>query len=70
MDGINSMQGVNPTRIDIGEDGNLKPGAERLEQNHSWSVWDGNDWKPIPPNPMSQAATDFTTALKAQIMLR
>ncbi|PPB83340.1 hypothetical protein B0O95_109172 [Mycetohabitans endofungorum] len=31
MDGINSMQGVNPTRIDIGEDGNLKPGAKKLD---------------------------------------
>lgn len=70
MGGINSMQGVNPTTINIGEDGNLKPGAEKLDlQNNSWSVWDGNDWKAVLPDPASQVTTDAAmAALKHQIM--
>ncbi|MCG1017933.1 MULTISPECIES: hypothetical protein [Burkholderiaceae] len=80
MDPIGPMQGISgstiqgalkPTKSYIGEDGNLLPDAEKLDlQNNSWSVWDGNDWKPTSSNLMNQAAKDVTTALKAQIMLR
>jgi hypothetical protein len=68
MDGINLRQGqgINPTKINIGEDGNLLPGAEKLDiQNKSWSVWDGNNWKPIMPQDMvAQAAAELREVLK------
>jgi hypothetical protein len=68
MDPISSMHGIDPTRSYIGPDGNLSKDSLKLDPNNTtnpWSIWDGNDWKPIMPQDMvAQAAAELGEVLK------